>query len=220
MMTELQFSESKYLQELDCSATELYSRRTFMHGIFFGHHTLSSNEELLLQDLVTYYKPDEIEYALIPQLECSSVVSLRLIESFCINYSSRFHVCLDTLTTTVHSAYKAALRRWHRSLFDPCRRRTRIYFIHKNTIYDTTLAQLNFLQWSRQTGVYQYCELHHEKIQREMNKMQQEKREIRLTNPKHLKKIHLSKQHVRTSKDKPSSGIRIASAAQALHLVW
>lgn len=114
-----------------------------------------------LGEISTFYTNERVLDLLIPIVTQSYDISLRVLDFFCTNWT-KLHRVVSVVTVSgrqetvnIFSLYKDALRHWRRKLFDPFRRRERIYFRHPETdeLLATTCAQLNFLKWAETYGV-------------------------------------------------------------------
>ena len=89
---------------------------------------------------------------LIPVINKSSSISIRLIDWLCTNYSkekSISYLWVDkergmSRIFSVHTEYKQTLKSKSRRLFDAFRRGERMYFKVDNEKYETTMGQLLF----------------------------------------------------------------------------
>jgi len=123
-----------------------------------------------LQDF--YNQPGRLE-EILPVLNGTSPISLRLIDWFVTNYSKKFTVAypLEDRQFMVHFHYKRELKAYSKRLFDPFCRRDRISFQIRGQppIEETTVGQLNFFRWAIEKGVLRYILAHAESIEADMN---------------------------------------------------
>jgi hypothetical protein len=140
-------------------------------------HTLKnrvqSKQDYIVRWLQEFYnQPGRIE-AILPFLNGSAPVSLRVVEWFVTNYSKKFNVAyvLDERQFIVHFQYKRELKAYSKKLFDPFCRRERISFIVSGApaIEETTVGQLNFFRWAIEKGVLEYIMVHAADIEVDMN---------------------------------------------------
>lgn len=131
----------------------------------------SSSAELLKASLIDFYNcPVNIE-RILPIINRTSPVSLRLLDHFVVNYSATHAVSypLKDQIFEVHKSYSAQLGKYHKTLFDPFRRGEKITLQYngKNCL-ETTLAQLCFFRWCIQNKVLDYVEKHSHAINENM----------------------------------------------------
>lgn len=123
-----------------------------------------------LQDF--YNQPGRME-EIMPILQGTSPVSLRLIDWFVTNYSKKFNITysIDDRLFPVHFHYKRELKAYSKRLFDPFCRRERISFQIRGhpPIEETTVGQLNFFRWAIEKEVLRYIIAHAAVIERDMN---------------------------------------------------
>jgi hypothetical protein len=98
-------------------------------------------------------------------LNRTSVVSLRLLDFFCVSYSKEYDVSYDVdgRMFEPHLSYKSQLQLHSKKHFDPFRRGGAEYGIIVNGI-DTTIGQLCFFKWCIDNRVIEYISEHHDVI--------------------------------------------------------
>ena len=143
-------------------------------GKFWSTTLLSSRHASRLQALQDFFTDERLELIVIPIISVVSDISLRALDWFVINYAKKHKIALgstDNPTTivNVYSTYRCWLKFWHRNLFDAFRRGTRIYFLFKDQVYSTTVAQLNFLYWAETSGILRYAQENIKAIEQDMN---------------------------------------------------
>jgi hypothetical protein len=138
-----------------------------------------------LKELVPRIDDTFLETILIPLIHQSGNVSLRVLDWCCVNYSKKFQVSVEVgqhktkCDFYIHDAYKRVLRARRRRLFDPFQRKSRIFFRYKMEVLQTTVAQLAFLLWCRDNGVYAYALKHAREIEMDMRNTLRENRKKR-----------------------------------------
>ena len=145
--------------ERECIPARKEGGATHAVGIFWATGKLNKRQITRLTELVSFFHTDRINNVLIPIISMRSVVSLRALDWFIINYAKRHRITLINKYShflSVYDDYRVWLKYWRRSIFDAFRRGTRIYFEIEGVAYATTVAQLNFLYWSEKTGVLDY----------------------------------------------------------------
>lgn len=111
-----------------------------------------------------------------------SILSIRLIEWFLVNYTKLYDTCyINSKTkqfTNIHIKYKGEQREYHKREFDPfCRtttagkiQNTQILFpCGPDCFLKTTLAQLEFYKWFIENDAYRYMLEHRDEIDRDMH---------------------------------------------------
>ena len=110
----------------------------------------------------------------IPYIDENSKLSLRGLDWLVTNYSKAEDICIKNhqgQNINIHGNYQSWLAYWHRRLFDPFRRRQRIFFQYDGVTYATTVAQLNFLYWAFvKTTVFEYYQEYYHAIKKHMTK--------------------------------------------------
>ncbi len=129
-------------------------------------------QELVVSRLQQFYaeRPDVNE--LVPLLQGTSKVSLRLIDWFVTNYSKRHNVAYihEGTEFLVYANYKSQLKAYSKKLFDPFCRRERILFeVPGFEAFVTTVGKLNFFRWAIEKNIINYIENHYDEIEKEMN---------------------------------------------------
>lgn len=120
-----------------------------------------------------YTIPGNLE-KLLPILQGSSTISLRLIDYFVTNYAKKNNTSFYNQGGKhflVYFNYKRELNAYSKRLFDPFCRRERIMFQARGVeSFVTTVGQLNFFRWFIEKNILDYVVENHETIERDMNK--------------------------------------------------
>jgi hypothetical protein len=119
-----------------------------------------------------YTVPGNLE-KLLPILQGSSKISLRLIDYFVTNYAKKNNTnfYIQSKHFLVYFNYKRELNAYSKRLFDPFCRRERIMFQARGVeSFVTTVGQLNFFRWFIEKNILDYVIENHETIERDMNK--------------------------------------------------
>jgi len=165
------------------------------------HVGLQQRERLELQELIRigFVTDDFLSGKLVPlNDESSSVPRLRMYNWAVTNFAKG-----KGITTQIRDgqgnlrfidpsiSYDSALKRLHRTLFDPYRRGTLLFFRVKEDIFHTTVGQLLFIKWCMENGVDTFVEVHEHEIREHLNHTTKEratkgdKRVKELTESKH-----------------------------------
>jgi hypothetical protein len=128
--------------------------------------------ELVISSLQKFYGSyDDIE-SILPYLQGTADLSLRLIDWFVTNYCRKHFIGypLNGQEFLVYISYKSQLKAYSKQYFDPNCRRERIMFqIPGFEPFLTTVGKLNFFRWAIETKLLDYIEEHLEEIQTERN---------------------------------------------------
>ncbi len=118
-----------------------------------------------------YSKPGNLE-KLLPILNGSSSMSLRLIDYFVTNYAKKMNTSysLGGRQFLVYFHYKRELSAYSKRLFDPFCRRERIQFEARgHEPFVTTVGQLNFFRWAIDKEILNHIDTNRELIEKDMN---------------------------------------------------
>ena len=137
----------------------------------------NSKQELMLRSLKVYFSSEEAVKIMIPIVEGTSDISLRLMDWFVTNYSKKRNIYY-TLTNSdgnvchffVYLNYKSQLKAYSKKQFDPFCRRHRIRFYYTDDKYFiTTIGQLNFFRWTINYKIIDYIRKNRVSIEKDMN---------------------------------------------------
>ena len=109
-------------------------------------------EICLMEQIVAFFAEDEHGETLVDLLSHKFPTSLRVLDRF-ISRWARFNRVrvkdANGRTHDLYTAYKCALRSFHRQYFDPFARTPVIeFFVPSKAVFvRTTLAQLNYIRW-------------------------------------------------------------------------
>ena len=145
-----------------------------MNSISNSNTTYTSQDQLLLTNLLDFYSNDDYLNQMLKIITGDSVISLRIVDWFSTNYAkknftiynidghkSRFNVYID---------YKLKLKAYSKKRFDPFCRWDRICIPYKNNkSIETTIGQLNFFKWAIENKVLDYIRENHKEIENDMN---------------------------------------------------
>jgi hypothetical protein len=134
---------------------------------------LNSQNELLMQNLMSFYSNSDNMDVMIQIINGESNISLRIIDWFATNYAKKHFTVYDVKEGKrfkVYIDYKLKLKAYSKKRFDPFCRWDRISIPYKdNTLVQTTLGQLNFFKWAIENNVIKYIEENYANIERDMN---------------------------------------------------
>lgn len=140
---------------------------------------LSQTDQLLMMSLSRFYHDPANMHAVLPYMNNTSVVSLRMIDWFVTNYSKKCNVIIpltaassDTVIQyfNVYVNYRVQLKAYSKQQFDPFRRRDRILLQYDDGArqVQTTVGQLNFFRWLILNGILTYIVTHASMIESDM----------------------------------------------------
>jgi hypothetical protein len=118
-----------------------------------------------------YSSPGNLE-KLLPILQGSSQISLRLVDYFVTNYAKKMNTSFSQAGRhfLVYFNYKRELNAYSKRLFDPFCRRERIMFqVRGMEGFVTTVGQLNFFRWFIEKNILEYIIENRETIEKDMN---------------------------------------------------
>lgn len=122
-----------------------------------------------LQDF--YMAPGNLE-KLLPILQGTSPISLRLVDYFVTNYAKKMNTSFTLAGRhfLVYFNYKRELNAYSKRLFDPFCRRERIMFQARGVeSFVTTVGQLNFFRWFIEKEILEHVTENRETIEKDMN---------------------------------------------------
>jgi len=135
----------------------------------------TTQNELLLNNLMDFYKDETYLHRMLKVITGESKISLRIVDWFATNYANytlyTFKDVNDNTTRfKVYFDYKLKLKAYSKKRFDPFCRWDRISIPYKNgTSIETTIGQLNFFKWALENKVIEYIEENYDTIEKDMN---------------------------------------------------
>jgi len=141
--------------------------------------TYITQNDLLLNNLMDFYKNDNNLDNMLRIITGDSKISLRIVDWFATNYAKKFYTLYDICDETdininrrfkVYVDYKLKLKAYSKKRFDPFCRWDRISIPYKGDKYiETTIGQLNFFKWALENKVIDYIENNYDLIEKDMN---------------------------------------------------
>tara|TARA_B100001059_G_scaffold33294_1_gene26748 strand:- start:3 stop:563 length:561 start_codon:yes stop_codon:yes gene_type:complete len=135
-----------------------------------------TQNDLLLTNLLTFYKQDNNISKMLGIINGQSRISLRIIDWFATNYAKKFYTVYQISNNNnsnrfkVYNDYKLKLKAYSKKRFDPFCRWDRITIPYKeNSHIQTTIGQLNFFKWAIENKVIEYIEENYLSIEKDMN---------------------------------------------------
>lgn len=144
----------------------------------------STQNDLLLNNLLTFYNKDDNFQKMLAVVTGESRVSLRIVDWFSTNYAKKYYtvyiiydvnnelagIYIPERRFKVYNDYKLKLKAYSKKRFDPFCRWERITVPYKNgSLIQTTIGQLNFFKWVIENKVIEYIEEHYDAIEADMN---------------------------------------------------
>ena len=170
-------SKTTWVWDDSTTAWQLVDRvKAFQAGAFYAYAAIPPKQEELLQlmldDATTAIDESFLRDGLVPRLNRTHPVSLRLLDWLVVDYAREKDIAYRRYVPTLkremivvmHSLYTSWLHRWRRRHYDPFRRRHRIYFELDGETYSTTVAQLHFFYMARLFGFLDYATDHLDEI--------------------------------------------------------
>ena len=138
----------------------------------------NSRTDLLLKNLLEYYKNETNLNKMLKIITGESKISLRIVDWFATNFAKKYftlyNVCNENGGVVkrfkVYNDYKLKLKAYSKSCFDPFCRWVRLSIPYKeNSFIETTIGQLNFFKWTIDNQMLEYIEEHFDEIELDMN---------------------------------------------------
>lgn len=136
----------------------------------------TTQNELLLKNLLTYYDNEENLNKMLNIINGESKISLRIVDWFVTNYAKMnftvFNISKNenVVRFKVYFDYKLKLKAYSKKRFDPFCRWERITIPYRNgSVIQTTIGQLNFFKWAIENDVIKYIEDNYQHIENDMN---------------------------------------------------
>lgn len=142
---------------------------------------ITNSKDLLMVSLSKFYATKANINRVVPIIEGTSKVSLRLIDWFVTNYAKKNNTVItrekanNIIHFNVYLSYRLQLKAYSKQQFDPFRRRDRITFVYDDTNnIETTIGQLNFFRWILQNDILEFITQNLTDIEKDMVKAQRE----------------------------------------------
>ena len=136
--------------------------------------TYNTQNDLLLNNLLEFYKCNNNMDNMLKIINGESWISLRIIDWFATNYAKKYYTVYQLQGTEnrfkVYNDYKLKLKAYQKRRFDPFCRWERITVpYNENSHIQTTIGQLNFFKWALENNVIDYIEQNYANIEKDMN---------------------------------------------------
>jgi hypothetical protein len=149
---------------------------TKLNNEVFNNIIISSQENMIIKSLETFYEDTENISLFIPIINSESKISIRLIDYFITKYSKNNKINYkikdnnNEYIFNIYSSYKQQLKAFQKKHFDPFSRGDRIPYFMGDDCIITTIGQLNFFRWFISKKIYTYILSNQELIEYDMNK--------------------------------------------------
>lgn len=135
-------------------------------------HRVACKQDQIVTWLQEFYATEGNLEKLLPIIQGTSEISLRLVDYFVTNYAKKMNTSymLNEKHFLVYFNYKRELNAYSKRLFDPFCRRERIMFEARGiTPVVTTVGQLNFFRWFLEKKIYDFMVTNRALIEKDMN---------------------------------------------------
>jgi len=133
----------------------------------------TTQNDLLLNNLLDFYKNEEYLNKMLQIITGESKISLRIVDWFATNFAKKYYTTYtidEQRRFKVYVDYKLKLKAYSKRRFDPFCRWERINIPYKDgTCIETTIGQLNFFKWALENKVVDYIDENYEMIEKDMN---------------------------------------------------
>ncbi len=146
----------------------------FKNLIMNASSSYTTQNDLLLNNLMDFYKDEKTLNRMLKIITGESKISLRIVDWFSTNYAKKYYTLIEDSEANkrfkVYVDYKLKLKAYSKKRFDPFCRWDRISIPYKkDTCIETTIGQLNFFKWALENKVIDYIEENYEIIEKDMN---------------------------------------------------
>lgn len=136
---------------------------------------VTDSKDLLMISLSKFYNIKSNINKILPLIEQTSDISLRLVDWFVTNYSKKHNTVItrernnNIIHFNVYLSYRNQLKAFQKEKFDPFRRNEHIIFFYDiDKSIETTHGQLNFFRWVIQNDILEYIVEHKKEIEQDM----------------------------------------------------
>ena len=143
----------------------------------FSSKSLSTQNDLLMKNLMEFYKNKSNIDKMISIINVETNISLRIVDWFVTNYAKKNYTVYEIPIENdggsrfkVYNDYKLKLKAYAKKRFDPFCRWERISIPYDNEKYmETTIGQLNFFKWAIENHILEYIKNNYDAIEKDMN---------------------------------------------------
>lgn len=120
-----------------------------------------NEQQALKASLVEFFKDRKNLDRVLPIINRTSPLSLRLLDWFIVCYSREKRVVYrldNSQLIDVYASYRAQLKQYSKKFFDPFKRSGRFHIEIADQVIESTIGQLCFFRWAIQTRVLDYID--------------------------------------------------------------
>jgi hypothetical protein len=152
---------------------------------------LNTQNDLLLTNLMEFYKNKENLDKMMYIINGESKISLRIVDWFVTNFAKKYYTVYEIPIFNknefqrfkVYNDYKLKLKAYSKKKLDPFCRWERISIPYEGERYmETTIGQLNFFKWAIENQIIEYIQDHYDDIEKDMNERNSTSRRKDLSN--------------------------------------
>jgi hypothetical protein len=142
------------------------------------YSNINTQNDLLLTNLMDFYKNKENLDKMIHIINGESNISLRIVDWFVTNFAKKYYTVYEIPIANknenqrfkVYNDYKLKLKAYSKRKLDPFCRWERISIPYEGEKYmETTIGQLNFFKWAIENQIIEYIQQHYDEIEKDMN---------------------------------------------------
>ena len=154
--------------------------------------TFVTQNDLLLNNLLDFYKSNDNIDSMLQIINGESKISLRIVDWFATNFAKKYYTVYNLENKgrfKVYNDYKLKLKAYSKKRFDPFCRWDRISIPYQdNKFIQTTIGQLNFFKWALENKVIKYIEENYNLIEDDMNSRNSSSRKKEIINDNKTRK--------------------------------
>jgi len=165
----------------------------------YRSNTINTQNNLLLTNLMAFYKNPEHLSKMIGVINGNTKISLRIVDWFVTNFSKKYYTVYDLNSEQtqkrrfkVYNDYKLKLKAYSKKRFDPFCRWERISMpYNENQTIETTIGQMNFFKWAIENEIIEYITENYTDIEipeTALSKTRKKREELSLSACKCIKK--------------------------------
>jgi hypothetical protein len=144
---------------------------------YFPLKTVCTQNDLLMKNLMEFYKKKENIDKMISIINGETNISLRIVDWFVTNFAKKYYTVYENVESNgepfrfkVYNDYKLKLKAYAKKRFDPFCRWERITIPYEGDKYmETTIGQLNFFKWAIENKILEFIKENYSAIERDMN---------------------------------------------------
>jgi hypothetical protein len=144
----------------------------------FVSSNLNTQNDLLMKNLMEFYKVNENLKQMLNIINGESNISLRIVDWFVTNFAKKYYTVYtlpikegssESYRFKVYNEYKLKLKAYNKKRFDPFCRWERITIPYENQFIETTIGQLNFFKWALENKIIDFIHSNYDDIEKDMN---------------------------------------------------